>query len=157
MPKKISSQKEWEKLGERLIKDILAVLDFGSKSRVQPRVELRIVGSAPMIKLNRTWRGKNRVTDVLSFSAPEIFRTQGHLGELVVCLPVLKTQARQLKHPPEAELQVLLVHGILHLLGMDHEGTKKAAREMAKWEAKILSELYGSEGKSKGLIQRTAL
>ena len=166
MPNKTRSLKktpasisQWEKLGARLIKDILQVLDFGASTRVKPRVELRIVGSAPMIRLNRAWRKKNKVTDVLSFSAPEIFRTQGHLGELVVCLPVLKKQAKDLRHSPEAELQILLVHGVLHLLGMDHEGSKKAAREMARWEANILAELYGSTERAverKGLIQRSS-
>jgi probable rRNA maturation factor len=66
----------------------------------------------------------------------------GYLGELVVALPVLKSQARELKHSPETELSVLLSHGILHLLGMDHEKGKKPAREQAAWEQRLLAVMH---------------
>jgi probable rRNA maturation factor len=101
-----------------------------------------------MSRLNRSYRGKTYATDVLSFPAPPVFRRQGHLGELIICLPVLKSQARELGHSAETELDVLLVHGLLHLLGMDHEKGGKAARVMRLWETRLL--------KGKGLIARSA-
>ena len=110
-----------------------------------------------MTELNRAYRGKNRPTDVLSFQPPEVFRKQGMLGELVICLPVLKRQARELGHRPETELRILLVHGVLHLLGLDHElGAREAAR-MARLEARLLEKLRGgklSGNQAKGLIDR---
>ncbi len=105
-----------------------------------------------MRQLNREYRKKNYATDVLSFPSPDVFRIQGYLGELVVCLPVLKRQAREQGHSQKAELEVLLVHGVLHLLGMDHEKSQKEARRMARWEKKLLSSKQ--TGRS-GLITRT--
>ncbi|OFZ21019.1 MAG: rRNA maturation RNase YbeY [Bdellovibrionales bacterium GWB1_55_8] len=104
---------------------------------------VHLVGTAEMARLNEFYRGKKGPTDVLSFEAPEVFREQGLLGELVICLPVMKKQAREIGHPAKEELRVLLVHGLLHLLGQDHEGKgpKAHARghEMAAFEAKLLS------------------
>ncbi|HLD99052.1 MAG TPA: rRNA maturation RNase YbeY [Bdellovibrionota bacterium] len=110
-----------------------------------------VTSSAPaMARLNRRYRRKNSPTDVLSFEAPEPFQRHGHLGELVICLPVLKRQARELGHSPERELEVLIVHGVLHLLGMEHESVD--ARPMARWESRLLAGL--SPGRSLGLIKR---
>ena len=83
-----------------------------------------------MSRLNAQYRGKAYPTDVLSFPAPKIFRMAGELGALVVCLPALKRQARERGHSPETELEILLVHGVLHLLGLDHELGPKQAVEM---------------------------
>ena len=98
-----------------------------------------MVGSAEMKKLNTHYRKKSYATDVLSFTAPEPFRSMGHLGELVIALPVLRRQAREHRHSAEAELWILLTHGLLHLLGMDHEKGPKAAREQQSWEARLLA------------------
>lgn len=110
--------------------------------------------------LNKNYRGKNYPTDVLSFPVPEPFARMGILGELVICLPVLKAQAVEQKHSASLELDILLVHGVLHLLGFDHELGPKQAREMASWEAKLLASLLASASKKKtpkglGLIERT--
>jgi probable rRNA maturation factor len=102
-----------------------------------------------MTALNRRYRGKAYPTDVLSFSAPEPFRRAGHLGDLVICLPTLKRQAREQCHAPERELQVLLVHGVLHLLGFDHELGPKQAALMQRWEARLL------DRPASGLIARS--
>jgi probable rRNA maturation factor len=102
-----------------------------------------------MTRLNEQYRGKAYATDVLSFPSPEVFQSMGQLGELVVCLPVLKRQARELGHAPEQELDVLLAHGALHLLGLDHELGPKQSAEMARLEARLLP------ARAKGLIRRT--
>jgi rRNA maturation RNase YbeY len=111
------------------------------------RIELGWVSSPQMKRMNSKFKGKHYATDILSFPAPPVFREQGWLGELVICENVLRRQARQLGHPPETELEVLLVHGLLHLLGFDHERGPKAARIMAIWEAKL--------SENSGLIART--
>jgi len=109
-----------------------------------------------MKKLNHAWRKKNYATDVLSFPAPEVFFELGNLGELVICLPVMKKQAREHKHPLEQELDVLLVHGILHLMGFDHELGPKEAKLMQKWENSLLrGEGLKSQAKGSGLISRS--
>jgi len=103
------------------------------------------VGKAEMARLNRRFRGKAGATDVLSFEqvrnsnvgipsmAPFLF-----LGDLVLCVPIVKRQARDQRHGVRAEAAVLLVHGLLHLLGFDHERSSREARRMAAAEAKIL-------------------
>jgi rRNA maturation RNase YbeY len=111
-------------------------------------VDVRMVGAPMMTRLNSQYRGKKYATDVLSFTAPEMFSRAGWLGELVICVPVLKRQARELEHTPEQELDVLLAHGILHLLGLDHEKGPRHAAKMARWEKQLLP------AKSAGLIGR---
>jgi rRNA maturation RNase YbeY len=76
-----------------------------------------------------------------------------HLGELVICEPILKSQAREQGHSPERELEVLLAHGLLHLLGFDHELGEKEARIMKKWED-LLVERRVTSAKGSGLISR---
>lgn len=93
-----------------------------------------------MAKINFETRKKREPTDVLSFPAPLFFQQQGVLGELVICSPVLRAQAREQGHSDRIELDVLLVHGILHLLGLDHELGSADARVMARWERRLLKE-----------------
>jgi rRNA maturation RNase YbeY len=112
------------------------------------KISLKIVGHSKMILLNARYRKKRKVTDVLSFPAPKIFRSQGILGELVICQPVAKKQARDHKHSINEELKVLMVHGLLHLLGFDHEKSTAQARSMARWEKRLLAP-------KSGLIVRT--
>jgi probable rRNA maturation factor len=87
---------------------------------------LIFVSSAEMKKLNKRYRGKNYATDVLSFAPTE----PGSLGELVFCVDVLKRQAREHDLAYRDELSYMLIHGLLHLLGYDHEKSERAAREM---------------------------
>jgi probable rRNA maturation factor len=110
--------------------------------------DVRLVGLATMTRLNGRFRGKRYATDVLSFPAPEVFQRSGWLGELVICLPVLIRQGREHGHSPNRELQILLIHGVLHLLGLDHEKGRKDAATMARWESRLLN------ARSKGLIER---
>ena len=73
-----------------------------------------------MRTLNRTYRQKDRTTDVLSFPGGET--PEGHhLGDVVISVPVARRQAEERGHPPERELRLLLLHGVLHCLGHDHE------------------------------------
>lgn len=136
---------KWNRKARRKLEDLVdCCLHFPALRKRGPRhadwqAGVRVVGSAEMRRLNRTYRKKDYPTDVLSFVSPEPFRSLGHLGELVIALPVLKKQARELKHSAEIELQVLLAHGLLHLLGFDHEKGPKKAREQQAWEARLLA------------------
>jgi rRNA maturation RNase YbeY len=104
-----------------------------------------------MRRLNLKYRRKSYATDVLSFPAPKPFTSQGWLGELIVCAPVLERQAQELEHSPDRELDVLLTHGLLHLLGFDHERGAADARRMARFERRLLS---GTRA-GRGLIERS--
>jgi probable rRNA maturation factor len=161
---------QMEKLGHRYLNELLkrALKQPGLKrsfpknlGRKKIVIELNLVSKSDMKKLNASWRGKDQPTDILSFPMPKLFLTQGfvrdlnevHLGELVVCLPILKSQAREEGHSAERELQVLLTHGFLHLLGFDHELGKKEARIMEKWEDWLLPK-DSAAVKPVGLISR---
>ena len=83
-----------------------------------------IVGESDMQDLNREHREQDSITDVLSFpidddeSLPGVPRM---LGDVAICLPVVLAQATEREVSPAAELTDLLIHGVLHLLGYDHE------------------------------------
>lgn len=142
----------------RLLKLLPAHLPVARRyARKAPlEAEVSLVGATRMRKLNLSYRGKDRPTDVLSFEAPLPFRHQGMLGELVICTAVLLRQSRELGHSPARELDVLLVHGALHLLGFDHELGAAQARKMRRSEDRILAALVGPRTTQLGLIARNA-
>jgi len=80
------------------------------------------VGPATIRELNRTFRGIDRVTDVLSFALEEGPGPEGrtNLGDLVICASRAAEQAAEAGHSLWTEYRVLLLHGFLHLMGMDH-------------------------------------
>jgi len=86
-------------------------------------VSILLCGDRRVRTLNREYRGNDRPTDVLSFSSGDVREAggAGFLGDLVIGIPYAARQARVLGHSLSREIQVLLVHGILHLLGHDHE------------------------------------
>ena len=151
-------------------------------SRVAPRaaagdVTVAIVPDARVRALNRTYRAKDKATDVLSFSsrlqAPGVRRQEGRsqsarspergarspkpgarspefdvfLGDIVIARGVARRQARDAGHPESTEWRVLALHGLLHLLGYDHETDNG---RMARVEAR----LRRAGGLSNGLIER---
>lgn len=85
-------------------------------------------------KLNRDWRGKDQATDVLSFEQDP---KAGVLGDIVISLDTARRQAKEGGRPVSDELSRLLAHGLLHLLGHDHEKPAEAKR-MAKAEVALL-------------------
>ena len=97
-------------------------------------VAVRIVGPEESRELNRVWRGKDKPTNVLSFSS------EHELGDLAICAPVVAREAREQGKQPAAHWAHMVVHGVLHLLGYDHENNRDAERMEAR-EAKILAQL----------------
>ena len=79
-----------------------------------------LCGDRRMRTLNRVWRKMDRPTDVLSFPSGETGRA-AFVGDVAIDVPYAERQARRLGNSLEREVQVLLAHGILHLLGHDHE------------------------------------
>jgi probable rRNA maturation factor len=85
-------------------------------------VVVRFVDEDEIRELNRVWRGKDRPTDVLSFPSGLIDPAgRRHLGDIALCLPVAARQAARRRHTPRREALLLALHGLLHLLGYDHE------------------------------------
>lgn len=103
------------------------------------------VGDQRMRTLNRRYRGKDRTTDVLAFALREApHSTAGMLGDVVIAVPTALRQAKQGQRSLDEELTVLLVHGILHLCGYDHERSEREARRMHRRERMVLRSLARS-------------
>jgi probable rRNA maturation factor len=108
---------------------------------------LILVSDQEIKKLNKKYRGKNKVTDVLSvglmtqkaaeFVLPDKSKT---LGEVIISYPQARRQAKNRNHSIKKEITILFIHGILHLLGFDHK-TKKEEIKMENLENKILSKI----------------
>lgn len=114
-------------------------------------VELVITGDTTIRKLNRTYRGVDRTTDVIAFALSQSANKEAesfimppdgviHLGEIVISYPQAKRQAEEQRHTLECELALLIAHGVLHLLGYDHE-LPEDKKKMRALETKILNEI----------------
>jgi probable rRNA maturation factor len=124
-------------------------------------VSLSLVSDETIQELNRTYRGKDTPTDVLSFAmsesaedddAPEIvfdaedeFEEDDMLGDIIISVPTAKRQAEEYGHSVERELAFLTVHGFLHLLGYDHM-TEEDEKEMFSRQEAILESVGYSRG-----------
>lgn len=109
--------------------------------REKATLTIRLVDDAEGAQLNRRWRSASGPTNVLSFSsegltgiAPDL------LGDVVVCAPLAAREAAEQGKPPSAHWAHLIVHGILHLIGFDHERARDAER-MESLERTILADL----------------
>jgi probable rRNA maturation factor len=112
-----------------------------------------VTTDAELRRLNRVFRGKDAVTDVLSFAARPLPNgrgsVRGSLGDLAISLPRARAQARQFGHTLQDEIRILMLHGLLHLRGMDHETDRgRMARAERRWRARF--------GLPHGLIERVA-
>ena len=120
-------------------------------SRARGTVTVVLTGDAAMRRLNREWRGVDRATDVLSFPAdddgPRVRGEIRHLGDIVIATGVARRQAAREGHSYGTELKVLALHGLLHLLGYDHETD---SGQMRRLEAR----LRRNGGLVSGLIER---
>ena len=105
-------------------------------------VEVLLADDRVLRRLNRAWRGKNKATDVLSFPAPEEMAAVC-AGDLAVSLETAQRQAMEQGHTLRDEVRVLLLHGLLHLSGMDHETD---AGEMAARERELRARLRLKRG-----------
>ncbi len=95
-----------------------------------------VTGDAEMRRLNRDFRGLDYPTDVLSFPAAPPARDG--LGDIAISAARARAQAHEFGHTPEQEVRLLMLHGVLHLLGMDHETDSGAmARAEKRWRAQL--------------------
>ena len=98
-------------------------------------VTVRLVGAEEARTLNRQYRGRDQSTNVLSFAYPE---TDPLSGDIALCVPVVEREAREQHKNPQAHYAHLVVHGMLHLQGHDHEGAADA-RDMEVLETEIVT------------------
>ena len=111
-------------------------------------VNVLLTSSSEMKSLNRRFRGKDKPTDVLSFPAePE--SQKAFSGEIAISAEIATKNARELGHSPGDEVKILVLHGVLHLRGYDHECDNG---QMAKREKQLRAKLHLPIG----LIERTA-
>jgi probable rRNA maturation factor len=94
---------------------------------------VRLAGDRTLRQLNRSFRDKDKPTDVLSFPGDETPDGR-HLGDVVISIPTARRQAAEAGHAAERELRVLALHGVLHCLGHDHESDDG---EMERLERKL--------------------
>lgn len=123
-----------ERFAHRLQKEVAKGQPFGCL----------IAGDAELRRLNREFRGLDYPTDVLSFpaAAPAV-----HLGDIAISLGRARAQAREFGHGIEREVEILMLHGVLHLLGFDHETDRgQMARAEKRWRTRL--------GLATGLIER---
>src|ERR1700722_10074062 len=100
-------------------------------------VDVLLTGDSTLRQLNKSFRGKDKPTDVLSFPAPSEFAAR-HAGDLAISLETASLQAKIYGHTLRDEVRILLLHGLLHLSGEDHETDNG---EMAAHESKLRREL----------------
>jgi probable rRNA maturation factor len=117
-------------------------LDSDHPEVTQSELSILFCDDAKIQQLNRDYRGKDKPTDVLSFSAIENaqgFLIGASLGDLVISIPTARAQARKYRVSEALELLRLLIHGILHLFGYDHEKVAKSvAARMRRREKELL-------------------
>ena len=126
--------------GQKLpAKRVVKVLEACAKALKVPgevTISLAFVSPREMRRLNKHWRGKDAVTDVLSFELGE-----GPVkGELILCYEQAARQAKEMRHSTSDELCFLIVHGVLHLWGYDHENSRDA-KKMFPLQERILHSL----------------
>ena len=148
------NKKFLEKVERMAIKNIPEL-----RKKPDMEIDLAIIGDKRMRRLNRVWRGKDRTTDVLSFESAS-GRTKErskknevdfifppgenlHLGDILISYPVAKREAKEDEISVDKEMAILLIHGILHLAGYDHEKSPAEAKKMFALQDKIIKKTRG--------------
>ena len=149
-----SRVQEWlQRRARRLIRDLSECQVPGAAALKKAELSILLTDDSHIQMLNRDWRGKNKATDVLSFpqvssdDLRDLSRTarrspralpEWWLGDVVISLDRAREQAAEHGLTLEEELEVLLAHGLLHLLGFDHEKSHTEAVKMRRMETKLL-------------------
>jgi len=103
---------------------------------------VRFCGDREMRRVNRQYRGLDKTTDVLSFPGQDGGEEDSHLGDVLISVPVARRQAAEGHHGPEREIKTLLLHGVLHCLGYDHESDDG---EMERLERRLRKKWLAAE------------
>ncbi|MFQ5849029.1 MAG: rRNA maturation RNase YbeY [Candidatus Binatia bacterium] len=121
---------------QRVKEKATRILKLLNQNRAE--LSLALVGNREIRQLNKRFRKKNEPTDVLSFPLGGSLPTRKRLlGDVVISVERAERQARESRKNLEAEIDTLLIHGILHLLGYDHGRSAKEARRMQRTEKRV--------------------
>ncbi|PIT88050.1 MAG: rRNA maturation RNase YbeY [Candidatus Magasanikbacteria bacterium CG10_big_fil_rev_8_21_14_0_10_36_32] len=123
---------------------ILNTVKFAEKleKTINGIVEINLVNNQEIKQINKLWRQKNSITDVLSFAWREEKKLKSdYLGQIFISYPRIIKQAKEYKVNSEEEFVRMLAHGLLHLVGYDHKTTKDA-KKMFFVQEKILSKQF---------------
>jgi len=135
----LTTQSTEESFFQKLAKIVL------TEEKKEGGLSIVLVGSGKMRKLNKQYRGKNRTTDVLSFEGTKLSEfkiprgIETELGEIVICLREVKKNAKKFNSVFETELARVLIHGILHLLGYDHQKMEEKQNHYLKTWPDLIS------------------
>jgi probable rRNA maturation factor len=134
------------------LEDVAQRVLAAEKAKSKTEVGIVVTGQEMVQQLNRNFRGQDEPTDVLAFSSREeavglptfILAPDGlsHLGEVIISYPQALKQAEEHSHSLKKELTILLIHGLLHLLGYDHEEGEQE-RQMQAREKELLKLIEG--------------
>ena len=117
----------------RVTRTLLRLLDGA-----EAEVGIGLVGDTKMRRLNRTYRNQDRTTDVLAFAYREARSDVAPLlGDVVISVPMARRQAKAFSRSLDEEVLRLLIHGVLHLVGYDHERSKRQALRMRRKETEL--------------------
>lgn len=124
-------------------KTILQVSKFALEEMGKDNVEMTIVlcGNDEIRNYNRSFRGKDYPTDVLSFPDGEKMGKYTYLGDIIISVDKVYEQSRDFEVEPFEEFVRLLVHGILHLLGYDHETSEEDEKVMMEIQDRIIDKI----------------
>ena len=147
MPVEITRRGAGKKLPSRGLKKIAQAI-LAVVGQADAELSLALIGNAEMQMLNAKYRGKDYPTDVLSFPMAEGLSPAGHLlGDVIISVEKARQQAEERGRSRDKELATLLIHGIVHLLGYDHE---RDDGQMARLERRLRQR----GGLREGLIER---
>ena len=141
MPVEIVQRGAGKKFSTGKIKKIaLTILELVAEKNAE--LSLALIGNVEMRKLNAKYRKKHYATDVLSFPVESIVPQETRLlGDVIISVEKAAEQAQARGHSSEQELITLLIHGVVHLLGYDHERSAREARAMHRVEKRIYRQL----------------
>jgi len=141
MPVELVRRAVGRKISSRRLKQVTrALLQLAGQEDAE--LSLALIGNAEMQKLNARYRHKDYATDVLSFPAAKNLPTEAPLlGDVIISVDQAAQQAKEHRHSLDQEIVKLLIHGIVHLLGYDHERSAREARIMVRLENKMARRL----------------
>ncbi|MBI5254760.1 rRNA maturation RNase YbeY [Candidatus Falkowbacteria bacterium] len=132
------------KVDKKWLEGVVQICRKVLKIHKSQAISLAFVTPLVIKKINLAYRGKNEVTDVLSFEEDG----SESLGEIIICLARAKQRAKVAGWPLKNEVAKLLIHGYLHLMGYDHEKSVSVAYKMESLEKRILNKFVSMKYKS---------
>ena len=128
-------------INKKFFEKIVQIIFKKEKKRIN--ISIAFVGQEEIRRLNKKYRKKDRVTDVLSFGRVKEFKRgdNSEIEEIAICPSVVRENAKKYKSTFKKELARVLIHGVLHLLGYDHEKGGKMKKKMEKKEDYYISKI----------------